>query len=182
MHAGPQHLALLPAAETPKPWETVVAATYANLKNLPVIYSRSGSGGKGRWISPGQAVVVDEEEDGSGGGEERVEYAKRLTKVGTRVYCCIARMGGRDSLVCLCLCVRVDVCVFFYVVRGCRCGVLGRVAFIQAWLFWRTVGRLGDPRAAGFRAAPEGARVLCVERILLAGCRCTLSRSLGGRG
>lgn len=82
MHAGPQHLALLPAAETPKPWETVVAATYANLKDIPVLYCRSGAGGMGRWITPGQAVVVDEEEeDGGGGGEERVEYAKRLTKV-----------------------------------------------------------------------------------------------------
>ncbi|CAM9133150.1 unnamed protein product, partial [Laminaria digitata] len=82
MNAGPQHRALLPAAETPKPWETVVAATYANLKNVPVLYSRSGAGEMGRWITPGQAVVVDEEEeDGGGGGEERVEYAKRLTKI-----------------------------------------------------------------------------------------------------
>lgn len=83
MNAGPQHQALLPAADTPKPWATVVAATYANLKNAPVLYSRSGTGGKGRWVSPGQAVVVEEvEQDGGGGAEEeRVEYAKRLTKV-----------------------------------------------------------------------------------------------------
>lgn len=83
MHAGPQHQALLPAADTPKPWATVVAATYANLKNVPVLYSRSGTGDKGRWVSPGRAVVVQEvEQDGGGGAEEeRVEYAKRLTKV-----------------------------------------------------------------------------------------------------
>lgn len=82
MHAGPQHQALLPAAETPKPWETVVAATYGNLKSVPVLYSRSATGGKGRWVSPGEAVVVEEvEDDGGGGTEERVGHAKRLTKV-----------------------------------------------------------------------------------------------------
>ncbi|CAM9895808.1 unnamed protein product, partial [Ectocarpus sp. 8 AP-2014] len=82
MQAGPQHQALLPAAETPKPWDTVVAATYSNLKNVPVLFSRSATGGKGRWIPPGQAVVVEEvEEDGGGGSEERVEYTKRLTKI-----------------------------------------------------------------------------------------------------
>lgn len=83
MHAGPQHQALLPAAETPKPWDIVVAATYANLKNVPVLYSRSVTGGKGRWVCPGQAVVVEEVEQKGGGEEEeeRVEYAKRLTKV-----------------------------------------------------------------------------------------------------
>lgn len=87
MHAGPQHQALLPAAETtPKPWDTVVAATYANLKNVPVLYSRSVTGGKGRWVSPGEAVVVEEvEQDGGGGSEEKVEHAKRLTKVWNRV-------------------------------------------------------------------------------------------------
>ncbi|CAN0322269.1 unnamed protein product, partial [Ectocarpus sp. 12 AP-2014] len=82
MQAGPQHQALLPAAETPKPWDIVVAATYSNLKNVPVLFSRSATGGKGRWIPPGQAVVVEEvEEDGGGGSEERVEYTKRLTKI-----------------------------------------------------------------------------------------------------
>lgn len=83
MHAGPQHQALLPAAETPRPWSTVVAATYANLRDVPVLYSRSGMGDKGQWVSPGKAVVVEEvEQDGGGGAEEeRVEYAKRLTKV-----------------------------------------------------------------------------------------------------
>lgn len=87
MHAGPQHQALLPAAETPKPWETVVAATYANLKNVPVLFSRSATGEKGRWVCPGEAVVVEEvEQDGGGGAEERVEHAKRLTKV----LCCAA--------------------------------------------------------------------------------------------
>lgn len=85
MHAGPQHQALLPAADTPKPWETVVAATYANLKGVPVLYSRSATGVRGRWVCPGEAVVVEEvEEDGGGGTEERVEHAKRLTKVSTR--------------------------------------------------------------------------------------------------
>ncbi len=82
MHAGPQHQALLPAAETPKPWETVVAATYANLKNAPVLFSRGVTGGKGRWVRPGEAVVMEEvEPDGGGGAEERAEHAKRLTEV-----------------------------------------------------------------------------------------------------
>lgn len=83
MHAGPQHQALLPASETPKPWDIVAAATYANLKNVPVLYSRSIAGGRGRWVCPGQAVVVEAVEQKGGGEEEeeRVDYAKRLTKV-----------------------------------------------------------------------------------------------------
>lgn len=82
MGSGPQHQALLPVAEMPKAWETLVAATYANLRNVPVLWSRTNSVDKGKWIAPGQAVVVEEEEDGGGGGgEEKVEYAKRLSKV-----------------------------------------------------------------------------------------------------
>lgn len=94
LSAGPQHLALLPAAETPKPWDTVVAAAYANLKNVPVLFSRSFGGGRGRWVCPGEAIVVDEEkEDGGGGGEERVEQAKRLSKVSSRVYFLLYFLG-----------------------------------------------------------------------------------------
>ena len=90
MGPGPQHQALLPVAEMSKAWENVVAATYAHLKNAPVLFSRqSVRGEQGRWIAPGKAVVVDEEEDGGIGGEERVEYAKRLGKV---------RLGSAQSV------------------------------------------------------------------------------------
>lgn len=87
MGAGPQHQALLPSADTPKPWETVVAATYTNLKSVPVLCSRTetSTGTRRRWIAPGNAVVVDEvEEKGGGGGEEMAEYLKRLSKVNGR--------------------------------------------------------------------------------------------------
>lgn len=84
MGPGSQHIALLPASETPKPWETVVAATYAKLKNIPVLFCRTGLEGKGRWIAPGQAVVVDEEEEGKE-REEDAERAKCLCKVRTFV-------------------------------------------------------------------------------------------------
>lgn len=79
----------------PKPWETLVEATYAKLKNVHVLFCRTGLEGKGRWIAPGQAVVVDEEEEG--GREEDVESAKRLCKVRVRV--------------CACMCVRERACV-----------------------------------------------------------------------
>lgn len=82
MGPSPQHQALLPVADMAKSWENVVVATYAHLKNAPVLFShQSVRGEKGRWIAPGKAVVVNEEEDGGEGGEERVEYAKRLAKV-----------------------------------------------------------------------------------------------------
>lgn len=83
MGPGSQHIALLPSSETPKPWETVVAATYAKLKSVPVLFCRTGSEGKGKWIAPGQAVVVDEEEEG--GREEDAERARCLCKVHTFV-------------------------------------------------------------------------------------------------
>lgn len=77
MGAGSHHRALLPPdADMPKPWETLVAASYKNMRNVPVLYSRSGPDGKGRWIPPGQAIVVVGEDDcegearGAGGQRE----------------------------------------------------------------------------------------------------------------
>lgn len=80
MGPGSQHTALLPSSVASEPWEIVVAATNAKLKDVPVLFCRSESEGNGQWIAPGQAVIVEEDEEG--GREEEAERAKSLCKVG----------------------------------------------------------------------------------------------------
>lgn len=111
MRSRAQHRSLLPAAEISKPWETLVSAAYENLKVLPVLYSDSGFEGRGRWIPPEQAVVVEGNEGivskdggrdagprgrqagGSAASEEGREYADRLIEV-RMVAVCLC-FGGR---------------------------------------------------------------------------------------
>lgn len=81
MGPGAHHRSLLPAVELSKPWEMLVAAVYDNLKDLPVLYSNDGDGDRGRWIAPGQAVVVEGEVDDNGaeeGGRERARGGRAV--------------------------------------------------------------------------------------------------------